>query len=103
MLMPESKNLRWRLIWITVFFLGLTPLVGGQTTGAGEVELALDAIGRGAVDEMKGRPITSSITVFDDAYRARTVAALPAPILSRRITQGWLFRHAEEILKRTLQ
>ena len=91
------------LIWITVVSFGLTRLVSGQTTGAGEVELALDAIGKGTVDEMKGRLITSSITVFNDAYRARAVAALPAPILTRRITQGWLFRRAEEILKRTLQ
>jgi hypothetical protein len=90
------------LLYITVFSLSLTPFIKGQPSGADEVDMALAALGRGSVSEMKSRLFTSRITVFDDASRTQAVAALSASLRDRRITQGKLLRRVEMILRQVL-
>jgi hypothetical protein len=99
MLKPGIRH----LMCMTVLSLGLTSIIKGQPAAPDEVGLALAAIGSGSVAELKGRLITDRITVISDEYRAQAVAALPAPILSHRITEGKLFRRVETILNQVLQ
>ncbi|MEJ7615485.1 MAG: M48 family metalloprotease [Pyrinomonadaceae bacterium] len=99
MLKPSLRH----LVCLAVLSLGLTSSINGQPDATDEVGLALAAIGNGSVDEMKGRLITNRITVLGIEYRAQAVTALPATILSHRITHGKLFRRVETILNRVLQ
>ena len=99
MLQPGIRH----LMCLAVLSLGLTPMIKGQPAATDEVGLALAAIGSGSVDEMKGRLITDRITVLGKKDRAQAVAALPAPILRHRLTEGKLFRRAETILNQVLQ
>jgi hypothetical protein len=91
------------LLCITALSLCLAPFIQGQPSGAGEIDLALAAIGGGSADEMKGRLFIRRITVFNDESRTRSVAALPASLRDRRITRGKLLRRVELILRQVLQ
>ena len=55
------------------------------------------------MSEIKTRLFTKRITIFNDDSRAQAVAALPASIRDRRITQGKLLRRVEKILHQVLQ
>jgi len=105
--------------WIVVLSLSLTLAVTGQSTssssldsgnevkpkakGTDEIEQALAAAGAGSAAEMKSRLFTHSITFFDAEFRAQAVAALPASLHKRRITQSKLLRRVETIFCQTLQ
>jgi hypothetical protein len=91
------------LLCITGFFLTLTLIINGHPADTNEVDLALAAIGGGSVNEIKSRLFTNRITVFNDQSRAQAVAALPASLRDRRITQGRLLRRVELILHEVLQ
>lgn len=102
-----------------VLSLSLTPAVTGQSTPSvslassneikpkaketNEIELALAAAGAGSADEIKSRLFTHSITVFNEEFRAQAVAALPASLHQRRITQGKLLGRVETIFRQTLE
>jgi peptidase M48-like protein len=98
--------------WIVVLSLSLTPAVTGQPTQSAslasgnkvnEVELALAAACAGSAAEMKSCLFTHNITFFNEEFRARAVAALPASLHKRRITQGKLLSRVETIFRQTLQ
>ncbi len=105
--------------WIVVLSLGLPLAVTGQSTSsaslangadvkpkskeADEIELALAAVGAGSVDEIKSRLFTHDITFFNDEFRARALAALPASLHKRRITQSKLLGRVEKVFRQTLQ
>jgi Peptidase family M48 len=97
-----GQNIR-HLTCIMVLALAWTPITEGQPPNADEVELALAAIGAGSADEIKGRLFTHRITVFNAEYRAQAVAALPASIYKRGITQGKLFFRVEKVFTQVLQ
>jgi Zn-dependent protease with chaperone function len=101
-----------RFSWVAVLSLSLTPAVTGQPTQSAspessnkvnEVELALATAGSGSADEMKSRLFTHSITSFNAEFRAQAVAALPASLHKRRITQSKLLSRVETIFRQTLQ
>src|SRR5262245_30580507 len=98
--------------WVAVLSLSLTPAVTGQPTQSAspascnkvnEVEQALAGVGAGSPAEMKSRLFTHSITVFNEEFRAQAVAALPASLHKRRITQGKLLSRVETVFSQTLQ
>jgi hypothetical protein len=105
--------------WVVVLSLSLTQTVTGQPRPSDslastaqvkpegketdEIELALAAAGAGPVDEIKSRLFTDRITVFNDEFRAKAVAALPASLHKRRITQSKLLGRVETIFRQTLQ
>src|SRR5262245_6530974 len=105
--------------WIVVLSLSLTLAVTGQSTsstsldsgnevkpkakGTDEIEQALAAAGAGSAAEMKSRLFTHSITFFDAEFRAQAVAALPASLHKRRISQGKLLGRVEAIFRQTLE
>ena len=68
-----------------------------------EIELALATFGARSAAEMKSRLFTNRITVFSDEFRAQAVAALPASLHKRRITQGKLLSRVETIFRQTLE
>jgi Zn-dependent protease with chaperone function len=68
-----------------------------------EIKRALAALGTGTATELKARLITDHITVFDDRARANAIAALPAAMRDRRVTQGRLLRRIEPLLAQVLQ
>jgi hypothetical protein len=104
--------------WIVVLSLSLPLTIAGQSAlsasmasdaevkskakEANEIELALAAAGPGSAAEMKGRLFTHSITVFNEEFRAQAVAALPASLHNRRITQSKLLSRVETIFRQTL-
>lgn len=67
-----------------------------------EIELALAALHASAAAEMKSRLFTTPLTVLNDAYRARALAALPVVMRQERLTQGPALRRAEMNLQRVL-
>src|SRR5262245_52179724 len=105
--------------WLVVLSLSLTLAVTGQCTSssslasgnevktkakeADEIELALAAAGAGSAAEMKSRLFTHNITFFNEEFRARAVAALPASLHKRRITRSKLLSRVEAIFRQTLQ
>jgi len=105
--------------WIAVLSLSLTLAVTGQSASSAsmasgnegkstaketdEVELALAAAGAGSAAEMKSRLFTHSITFFNAEFRAQAVAALPASLHKRRITQSKLLSRVETIFRQTLE
>jgi len=105
--------------WIIVLSLSLTLAVSGQsassvslTSGnevkpkakeADEIQLALAAVGIGSADEKKSHLFTHRITIFNDEFRAQAVAALPASLHKRRITQSKLLGRVETVFRKTLQ
>ncbi|MGH9834008.1 MAG: hypothetical protein ACREBD_18570 [Blastocatellia bacterium] len=70
---------------------------------ADKIELALAAAGAGSAGEIKSRLFTHRITVFNDEFRAQAVAALPASLHKRRITQSKLLGRVETVFRQTLQ
>jgi len=101
-----------QLSWVVVLSLSLSLVVTGQSASSAsppsgnelnEIELALAAAGAGSVAEMRSRLFTNRITVFDDEFRAQAVAALPASLHKRRITQSKLLRRVETIFRQTLE
>jgi hypothetical protein len=114
----RNHNIR-RLSWVIVIFLSLTLAVSGQwgsvlslangkevkpkAKETDEIELALAAAGAGSAAEMKSRLFTHNITFFNEEFRARAVAALPASLHKRRITQSKLLSRIETIFQQTLE
>jgi hypothetical protein len=101
-----------RFSWVVVLSLSLTLAVTGQPNQSAspasanevnEIELALAAAGAGSAAEMKSRLFTHSITFFNEEFRARAVAALPASLHKRRITQGKLLNRVETVFRQTLE
>jgi peptidase M48-like protein len=106
------KHIIRQLSWVVVLFLSLTLVVTGQSASSAslasgnelnEIELALAAAGAGSANEMRSRLFTHNITVFNDKFRAQAVAALPASLHKRRITQSRLLSRVETIFRQTLQ
>jgi len=97
----------WRIIGrlACVAVVSFTHAAAGaaQVPCEDEVELALAAIGSGPAEEMKRRLVSERLTVFDDAFRARALAALSASLRSQRITQGNLLRRVETIFNQVLR
>lgn len=85
--------------WIILLSLSLATLAHASD----DIERALTAIGTGAAVELKSRLITDRITVFNDEARAQAIAALPAAVRDRRVTQGKLLRRVEPVLAQVLQ
>src|SRR5262245_45115876 len=107
----RNHIIRW-FSWVAVLSLSLTPAVTGQPTQSAspasgnkvnEVEQALAAVGSGSADEMKNRLFTHSITFFNAEFRAQAVAALPASLHKRRITQSKLLGRVETVFRQTLE
>jgi len=92
-----------RLACVAVVYFTYATVVAAQASCADEVELALAAIGAGSAEEMRNRLFSERIVVFDDAFRAQAVAALPASLRNHRITQGKLLRRIETIFNQVLQ
>jgi Peptidase family M48 len=108
-----------RFSWVVVLSLNLTLAVTGQSASnpslasgnevnpkakeADEIGLALAAAGARSAAEMKSRLFTNRITVFNAEFRAQAVAALPATLHKRRITQGKLLSRVETIFRQTLE
>jgi hypothetical protein len=105
--------------WIMVLSLSLPLAVTGQSTSsaslasgadvkpkskeADEIDLALAEVGAGSADEIKSRLVARGITFFNDEFRARAIAALPASLHKRRITQSKLLSRVETVFRQTLQ
>jgi hypothetical protein len=101
-----------RFSLVVVLSLSLTLAVTGQPNQSAalssgkevnEIELALAAAGAGSAADMKSRLFTRRITVFNEGFRAQAVAALPASLLKRRITQSKLLSRVETIFRQTLE
>jgi Zn-dependent protease with chaperone function len=101
-----------RFSWVVVLSLSLTLAVTGQPTQSAalssgkevnEIELALAAAGAGSAAEMKSHLFTHNITAFNEEFRAQAVAALPASLHKRRITQSKLLSRVETIFRQTLE
>jgi hypothetical protein len=101
-----------RFSWVVVLSLSLTLAVTGQPNQSAalssgkevnEIELALAAAGAGSAAEMKSRLFTNRITVLNEEFRAQAVAALPASLHKRRITQSKLLSRVETVFRQTLQ
>jgi hypothetical protein len=97
---------------IVVLSLSLTLAVTGQPTKSAlpasgnkvnEVELALVAAGAGSAAEIKSRLFTHNITFYNEEFRSQAIAALPASLHKRRISQGKLLSRVETIFRQTLQ
>jgi Peptidase family M48 len=122
----KVRSLRNRIIdqfsqfsWIVVLSLSLPLAVTGQSISgaslasgadvnpkskeADEIELAFAAVGPGSADEIKSRLFTHGITLFNDEFRARAIAAFPASLHKRRITQSKLLGRVETVFRQTLQ
>jgi hypothetical protein len=70
---------------------------------AGEVELALAAIGSGSAHEINSRLFTDRITIFDDEIRKQALALLPATLHNQRIIKSKLFARVDLIFRQALQ
>ncbi len=90
--------------FVVIALMSLCVTAGANATPADkdEINQVLADIGAGPAEVLKNRLITDQITVLDKTYRALAVAALPAPILTRRITEGKLFQRVETILNQVI-
>ena len=101
----RRQHLR-QFVLITLLSLGLLGSVqarhAAEPAEKNEIEQALTDIGAGSAADLKSRLFTNPLTVYDAAFRARAIDALPAALRDQRLTSGREFRRAEMNLQRVL-
>ncbi len=91
----------WRTTLLTIAF----SLTLSHTSAAAQsvVDVALEGVGTGSVEQMQSRIFSTPLTVLGPEFRDRAIHELPDSIRRNRLTEGKLLRTVELVISPIIQ